>query len=93
MPGLHSDIDTLLCVEYPSVVEDPSYSQCDDTESLLFVQDDITPAGYAKLHWIEDGVVSYDTVRVFCSLDYFCSPVIGNKSLLIGMTHDICQWQ
>ena len=60
----------------------------DDIESLLLVQDDMTPAGYAKLQWIEEGTVSYDFTRDDVSVDTFGRPVMLNNAYFEEMTHD-----
>ena len=74
-------------MEYPSVVENTKDN--DDVESLLLVQDDMTPAGYAKLQWIEEGSASYDNTRDDIGVDMFGRPVLLNNAYFEDMTHDI----
>ena len=57
-------------------------------ESLLLIQDEITPAGYAKLQWTENGMVSMDTARDNCAIDFFGRPVLANNVYFEDMTHD-----
>ena len=59
-----------------------------DMESLLMVQDDITPPGYAKLQWVQNGVTSRDMSRDSCVPDFFGRPVLSNNTLFENMTHD-----